>query len=239
MTYKAREQDYSDCGLCFARIKSVFNELNTEEVTLLNRVKKCVNFKKGDIIFQEGTYPHGLYCVNKGKIKLYQLGAEGKEQIMHFAKESDILGYRAILGKDKYSCSAVALDDCNLCFIPIDTFNNLVENNPKMAFQIISLFSSLLKQAERKITSLAQTSVKERIAQSLLLLKECYGYESDGATINVVITREEIANISGTTRETATRLLFELKDEQLINLDGKKVRILKPRELLNVANLQY
>lgn len=239
MSYKPREQSFTDCALCFARIKSVFNELNNEEVTLLNRVKKCVNYKKGDIIFQEGTYPHGLYCVNKGKIKLYQLGAEGKEQIMHFARESDILGYRAILGKDKYSCSAVALDDCNLCFIPIDIFNNMIETNPKMAFQIISLFSSLLKQAERKITSFAQTTVKERIAQSLLLLKECYGYEPDGVTINVVITREEIANISGTTRETATRLLFELKDEQIINLDGKKVKILKPRDLLNVANLQY
>lgn len=219
------------------RFKSIFCELNTDEAHLLDLTKKCIKYKKGEFIFHEGAYPRGLYCVYNGKIKVTQVGVDGKEQIVHLAKNADVMGYRAILGGDKYSCSAIALEDSLLCFIPKDVFFSLVEKNSKVALQVIHLFSKELRDAEKKITSIAQRPVKERIAQSLLLLKECYGLEKDGCTINISITREEIANISGTTRETAIRILFELKDDTIIDLPGKKIKILRPDALLKIANV--
>lgn len=225
-----------DCTTCSRRSKSVFGELNADEVELLSAAKKCAIVKKGDALFHEGAYPRGVHCVHSGKIKISQTGAEGREQIVHLAKDADVLGYRAILGRDKYSCSAVAIEDSQVCFIPADVFNNLVERNPKVAHQVINLLSALLKQTERQVTAIAQRPVKERIAQSLLQLSECYGFEKDGITISVVITREEIANISGTTRETATRILFELKGSGVIDLNGKYIAILRPRELMTIAN---
>lgn len=229
--------EHSDCANCNVRFKSIFCELNMGEVLLLNSHKDCIIYKKGQTIFHEGSYPRGLYCVNEGKIKVTQLGIDGKEQIVHLAKDADVMGYRAILSGDKYSCSAVALEDSLLCFIPKDIFFSLVEKNSKLAFQVIHLFSKELKEAENKITNTAQRPVKERIAQCLLLLKERYGFKQDDCTINIVITREEIANISGTTRETATRVLFGLKEDQIIELSGKKIKILNHKTLLKIANV--
>lgn len=229
--------EHHKCIDCKVRSESIFCELKTGEVLLLDSEKKCISYKKGQSIFGEGLYPRGLYCVSEGKIKITQLGIDGKEQIVHLAKVADVMGYRAILSGDKYSCSAVALEDSLLCFIPKDVFFSLVEKNSKLAFQVIHLFSKELKEAENKITNTAQRPVKERIAQCLLLLKERYGFKKDGCTINVIITREEIANISGTTRETATRVLFGLKDDQIIDLSGKKIKILKHKALLKTANV--
>lgn len=231
------KEHYIECINCNVRFKSIFCDLNADEAQLLDVTKKCIKYKKGETIFHEGTFPRGLYCVYNGKIKVTQIGVDGKEQIVHLAKNSDVMGYRAILGGDKYSCSAVALEDSLLCFIPKDVFFSLVEKNSKVALQVIHLFSKELKDAEKKITSLAQRPVKERVAQSLLLLKECYGFEKDGCTINIGITREEIANITGTTRETAIRILFELKEEKIIDLSGKKIKILRLDALLKTANV--
>ena len=173
----------------------------------------------------------------KGAERNDEEGVDGKEQIIHLAKQGDTLGYRAILSGDKYSCSALALEDASLCFIAKDVFYSLVEKNAGVALQIINLFSKELKDAERKITSFAQNSIKERLAQSLLLLKENYGLENDGYTINASVTREEIANITGTTRETAIRNLFELNDDGIIELKGKKIKIISLHELIKTANV--
>ena len=131
-----------DCRNCNARHKSIFCELNSEEVLALNSAKNSCEYKKGEIIFHEGSSPRGLYCVNNGKVKISQLGIDGKELIVHLAKDSDVMGYRAILSDDKYSCSAVAIENSSLCFIPKNMFFSMVESNLKLALQIVNLFSN-------------------------------------------------------------------------------------------------
>ena len=207
------------------------------DLEVLDSSKSCQQFKKGETIFEEGTYPHGLYCISNGKIKVTQTGSDGREHIVHLSKDGDVMGYRAVLSGDKYSCSATALENSSVCFIHIKVFISMVEKDPKLAFKIIHLFSNELKVAERGITDIAQKSVKERLAQGLLLLKESYGFESDDATLNVAITREDIASIVGTARETVIRTLFELDREGTIHLDGKKIKILDQGKLLRLANI--
>lgn len=226
-----------DCINCELRSKSIFCDLNAEDVQALNSAKRCIEFKKGEFIFEEGSAPKGLYCVYQGKIKVTQMGIDGKDQILYLAKNSDVMGYRAILSGDKYSCSAAAIENSVLCFIPKTIFFSMVENNSKLALQIIHLFSNELKKAESNITQITQRPVKERLAQSLMLLKEKYGFEKDGCTINITVTRQEIANIAGTTRETATRLLYALNDTQIIELKGKKIKILNHKKLIETANV--
>jgi len=154
-----------------------------------------------------------------------QLGLDGKDQILHLAKDGDVMGYRATLSGDIYSCSATAIEQSHICFIPKDVFISLVEKNSKLALQIIHLFSQELKKIETNLTKITQRPVKERIAQSLLLLKNKYGVENDNATINITIKREEIANMAGTTRETATRVLYHLQENNIIELLGKKLKL--------------
>lgn len=226
-----------DCRFCNTRLNSIFRDLNPEEAEKLNEIKICNNYKKGSYIFVEGASPNGLFCVNNGKVKIIQTGVDGKEQIIHFANNGDVLGYRAILSGDTYSCSAITMEDSSLCYIPKSFFMQMVESNSKLTLRIFMFFSDMLKDSEKKITNIAQRSVKERLAQSILLLKESYGFEADGRTINLSITREEMANIAGTTRETAIRILSDLQNENAIELNGKKISISNLQLLVKVANV--
>lgn len=226
--------DDINCNMDF---KSIFCELSADELQDLHSAARSVFLKRGDSVFSEGAYPRGLYYVNKGKIKVTQIGADGKEQIVHLVKDTDVMGYRAILSGDRYSCSAILMEDSSLYFIPKDIFFSLIEKNSKFALQVFHLFSKELKEAEKKITSIAQQPVKERIAQSLVLLTESYGFEKDGCTLAIIITREEIANISGSSRETVIRVLTEFQKNKIIALSGKKIKILQPVALRKAATI--
>ncbi|MFI5148171.1 MAG: Crp/Fnr family transcriptional regulator [Bacteroidia bacterium] len=203
----------------------------------MDKSKHHSSYTKGQTIFCEGSYPRGLFCVNDGKIKITQTGVDGKEQIVHLARNADVLGYRALLSGDAYSCSAIAMEDSTICFIPKDAFLFLVEKNSRLGLQLINLLSKELRNTENKLTQIAQRPARERVAQTILLLKECYGFASDGITLNIMISREEIASMSGTTRETAIRVLVKLNAEKVIALKGKKIQIRDPAELVKTANL--
>ena len=232
-----KKQLQPKCQHCQARFKSVFCDLSEEDLNTLNLSKGCNTFKKGQVIFNEGSFAHGIFCMNSGKVKIAQAGDEGKEQIVRFAKDGDILGYQTLLSGDKYSCSATAIDDASICFIPKNTFFNLIAKNANLSMEIMKLLAHDLEKAEHKITDLAQKPVRERMAEALLFLKETYGYENDNATINVSLSREEIANMVGTARETATRLLSEFKDDNIVELVGKKIKILNNQKLVTTANV--
>jgi CRP/FNR family transcriptional regulator len=226
-----------DCQFCDARFKSVFCDLTKAEVSELNEQKGCATYKKGQDIFKQESYPHGIYCINAGKVKLFQLAENGREQIVRLAKSGDLLGYRALLGGEKYTSTAEAIEETSICFIPKQLFFKFVETNNAITLQVMKMLSNDLKNAEHKITDLAQKPVKERMSEAILFVKEVYGFEKDNATLNVVLTREEIANIAGTTTETAIRILAELKEDGILEFIGKKIKVLKINELLHSANL--
>ncbi len=225
-----------DCEHCSNRVNSLFCNLKSDEIDIINENKGCMIYKKGHEVFQEGGIPFGLFCINKGKVKLFQLGEDGKEQIIRFANEGDIIGYRALLSNDKYSATCTTLEDSSICQIPREIFFKLIEKNASLALQMLKLLGSNLKQAETKITELAQKPVRERVAEALLFLKETYGIDKDGV-INVTLSREEIASIVGTATETTIRLLSEFKHDKLIELSGKKIKIINLKELVKTARV--
>jgi len=196
------------------------------------------NFRKGEIIFKEGTAPMGLYWINKGKVKLSITGEDGKEQIIRLANEGDLMGYRALLSGGLYHATAVPLEGCELSFITKETFLEVLKKDNALSFEMMKLLSDDLKNAETQITHLAQKPVRERLAEAVLFLKQTYNFEEDLQTINVMLTREELANIVGTATETAIRLLSEFKQDGIIDLIGKKIKILDLARLVKTANIQ-
>lgn len=226
-----------DCEHCESRYKSIFCDLKGEQLAAINDNKGCNIYKKGQIIFSEGFFPQGLFCINAGKVKVAQAGDNGREQIIRLTKEGDILGYRALLSGEKYSASAVAIEDCSVCLIPKDVFFKVIESESSLSMQIMKLLSHDLGKAEHKITDLAQKPVRERMAEAILFLKETYGTESDGKTLNVSLSREEIANVVGTATETAIRLLSEFKTDTIIELQAKKIKIINYNKLVKTANI--
>lgn len=225
------------CETCSARFKSVFCDLPDDEVSQISDSKHCNFYLKGQTIFNEGNHPTGLFCINKGRVKLSQTGFEGKEQIIRLAKDGDVMGYRSLISGEPYSASATVMEESRICIIPKNVFFDLIRKNTHLTGKLMKLLADDLKFAQNKITNLAQKPVIERLAETLIMLKEYYGMKDDESYLNITITREEIANIVGTATETAIRLLSELRKEGILELEGKKIKILKSEALLKLANL--
>lgn len=225
------------CENCESRNHSFLHSSNPDELSLINQAKSCQHFKKGQYIFYEGNRPLGLYCLNSGKVKIFKTGVDGKEQIIHFSQTGDFIGYRALIAEEAYSVSAMALEDCIACFIPDRTFNTLIESNPDLSKQLMKALCHELNLATDRLTSMAQKHVRERLAETLLLLEETFRNENSATDeINIVLPREDIANLVGTATETVIRLLSEFKDDHLIELNGKHIRITDRKKLEKTAH---
>lgn len=226
--------DCRDCPNCKV---SVFSDLPAENFDVLNYEKSIVTLNKGQVLFLQDSKPHGLYCIKKGKIKIYRRGSEGKEQIVRLANDADVVGYRALISDENYQCGATALEETTLCYIPKQVVNKMMDDNVSIYKKMVNLLASDLKQAEIKLSDLAQKPVRERVAESLFTLKNKYGLEQDGHTLNVTLSREELANIVGTATESLIRILSDFKKEGIIELDHKKIRILDEEHLFRTAHL--
>lgn len=228
-----------DCAECSCRINSVFGEITLEALSGLNGRKSMIGFNKGEEIFQQDSYPLGVYCVFSGKVRITQKTVSGDTLVLRVASEGDIMGYRAVIGNDKFSCSAIAESDVTVCFLPKSEFMRMVQTDHKFSQRIMKLFSDELKCLEDKLTKSTKRTVKEKTAQAILFLIENYGFEADNETLNLNITREEMAQIVGSTRETVTRVLYQFADESLISLKGKKIKVIKQKALAQMADPDF
>jgi CRP/FNR family transcriptional regulator len=224
------------CQECEVRGECLFSNLENCHLEKISDAKNINYYKKGSVIFHENNYPLGLYGIYKGKAKLYKTSEMGKEHILKLAKEGDTLGYRALISSEKYEVSAMAIEDCHVCFVPKNLFLETLKVSPKLTDKVMELLTGDLRVAEEKISDLAQKTVKERVAETILLLKDFYGLEEDEKTISVNLSREDLANLVGTATETLIRSLSEFKKNQVIELKGKKIVIQNMSLLNKIAN---
>lgn len=232
-----KQKEITSCDKCDSAHSSIFCVLNKLELSNLSESKSHISYKKGQTIFYEGNHPHGLYCMYSGKVKIHKLGHDGKDQILRLAKAGNVIGYRALLSDDYYHASATAIENSVICFFPKRDYQTKIIANPSLSIQIIKLLSADLKVAEQKAMNLVQKQVRERIAETLLMLKEFFGQDPDTGAINTALTRESIGNIAGTTTETAIRTLSDFQKIKVVELTGKKIKIVNVKELIKIANL--
>lgn len=225
------------CEKCASLNNSAFCSLNKAEHGQLSEHKTFNIYKKGQVIFYEGNFPQGLYCIYSGKVKIHKLGDDGKDQIVRLAKTGNVIGYRALLSNDNYYATATAIENTLVCFFPKSIYLNLLMSNSEFSMKTIKMLSSNLRIAEQMITNMAQKQVRERMAGALILMKDFFGLEDDKATINTVLTREDIGSIAGTTTETSIRILSDFNKNKIVKLTGKKIRILNFKELSRLANI--
>lgn len=218
-----------NCQDCAVRSNSLFGHFTTNEVSDLDQHKSCSFYKKNQTIFVEGSFPRGVFCINHGKVKVYALGDEGKEQIVHIAKAGEVIGFRAMLSGEQYKLSASTLEDSNLCFVSKDDFLSMMDTNASLRDSLIQELSKELGERAIFITNLAQKTVRERLAYSLMILADVYGDEP------INLSREDLANFVGTATETLIRLLKDLKEEGFIDTQTRKIFILKKEELIQLA----
>ena len=210
---------------------------SADQLEFITEAKSCYTYKKGQTIFFEDSRPLGLFCLNKGKVKIFKTGIDGKEQIIHFGQPGDFVGYRALIADEKYSVSATAIEETTACFIPRDAFIEMLDNNPKLSRSLLKSLCHEVGIANERIQSMAQKNVRERLADTLLLLHNTFDDDSE-TLIDISLPREDIANIVGTATETLIRLLSEFKNDGLVKFEGKKIRLLDIAKLEKLANPQ-
>ena len=224
------------CQTCEARLLGIFSICNHQEIDHLNETKSCQFYKKGQSIFQEDHRPSGIFCVSKGKIKLVKLGNEGKEKIMRISTVGDLLGYKALIANTTYTATAIALEDSSVCFIPKGEFMDLLTDNRELSNSFTRLLCRNITEFEEEIVELAYKSVRERLAEALLLLRK--KFEDDHGNGDIIsITREDLANLVGTAKETVIRLLSDFKDKGIIESSGRKIVLKDHRTLLALSNV--
>jgi CRP/FNR family transcriptional regulator, polysaccharide utilization system transcription regulator len=221
---------------CLVKSNSIFKHLTKEELEKVHLNKFTEYYKRGAIIYREGSRINGCYCIQKGIIKVYKTGIDGKEQIIRFAKAGDIIAFRSVLSDELACTSAEVLNDATTCFIPHDTLIQLVKNNGNFSMELMQLTCRELGEANTYITDIAQKTVRERLAEILIHLKNDFGLD-DNNILQISLTREELANIVGTATESVIRLLSEFKQDQLIELNGRKIKILNESGLIRIGNI--
>ena len=200
--------------------------------------KETISVGKGKLIFKEGEIPKGVFYIEKGAVKLYKMGFNKKEQILRFAKEGDLIGYRALLSEEEHGTSAEAMNPVQVSFIPSKIFHKLLMTNPKLSYAFLQKISYELGEYSNTITLLAQKTVRERLAEILFLLDKKMGRDPEGF-IRLTLTREEIANLIGTATESAIRLISEFKSDGLIEVEGRNIKVLNPDRLKKLGHVDF
>jgi len=224
------------CDQCSMENGALFKNLTREEAEIINFEKEFRQFRRGDILYKEGSRISGFYCIHSGIIKVFKTGLDGKEQIIRFAKPGEIIAYRSVLSNEVACTSAKVIDDCQVCFIPSEILISLVKSNPTYALEILKLACHELGEANSFITDIAQKTVRERLAEILLLLLNDFCIDEQNY-LKISLTREELANIVGTATESVIRLLSEFKTDKLVELNGRKIKILNQKGLEKISNV--
>ncbi len=235
---KVKSRDNPSCENCRHRGKSLFGTLCSDDLAQLKPHKKLRQYRRRELLFAQGNVPEGLFCVAAGQVKIFQTGIDGRDQIVRLAGPGDPIGYRALFADEPYNASAEALEESEVCFIDRGSVLELLEDKPLFMRRLLQWLCQDLRQAEERMRQFAQKPVRERMAETLVLLAQAFGKKVPGGIqLGIRLTRQELAELAGTVLETAVRCISEMKREKLLRGEGRSLILPDPAALARVARL--
>ncbi len=222
------------CENCIVRKFNSLRAMNKEELKQVSDAKVSKKFKKGEALFEEGEKLNGVYCVRDGVSKLSKLSANGKDQIVKLATTGEVMGQRAVIVEEPTNLSAVAVNDVEVCFVPKEIILDSMHKNPDFTLEVLRHMAHDLKEADDVIVNMSQKTVKQRVAEAFLYLKNNYGVDEEGF-LNLTLSREDIANVVGTATESCIRIISEFKKKGYLKTSGKRIIITNEKELQDLV----
>lgn len=210
----------TDCLNHNCLIKRNLDTCSTED---LSAQKKLIHCKKGQQFIMEGAPVNGLFFILHGKVKVFRTGINGREQIVRFAQDGEIIGHRGFGTEEYYPICALALEDTLLCYFSKDQLQEILRKNAGLTYDLMLFYADELNRSEAKVKSISQMTVRERVIDSLLYLHRKFG--SHQGFLKLALTRKEYADHAGTTEEQVIRVFSALKKEDLIAAKGRKIGI--------------
>lgn len=220
------------------KTEEVFLGLTAAESEALLRAGVTHTYRKGEVIFREGGIPTGIFHIKSGRVKKYKSTAKGREQIIYLCSEGELLGYHAVLADERYPDSTAALTVSEITFFPRESFLQALSHSSALSNRLLKALAHEFSLFINTFTTLATKTVRERLAFNLLLLEE--KFKSPGVTtdsVDIQLSRTDLANILGTAKETLVRLLKDFKQKKLIQTTSSSIRIINREGVINEANL--
>ena len=215
----------------------IWKTLTKEQLEYLKSNLLIQNYKKNEKIYCEGDEPTHVYCVISGKVKIYKTGVGGRNQIVRMVKPVEMLAYRAMFAEEDFVTAACAFEPTVIYAIPKEVIYKLISENKDLAWHFIKALSVDLGIADKRSVSLTQKHIRGRLAESLLFLKDSYGVEAAGATISIYLSREDLASLSNMTTSNAIRTLSNFVNENLIAMDGRKIKLIDEPTLRKISKI--
>ncbi|BCI62362.1 putative uncharacterized protein [Tannerella sp. CAG:118] len=209
--------------------------LNSEEKRTLTDNFHIQTFRKNEMIYSEGEKATQLMCLLKGKVKIYKDGVGGRSQIIRLIRPVQYFGYRAYFANEDYVTAASAFESATIGFLPMEIVETQIRKNNQLAYFFIKELAKDLGISDARTVNLTQKHIRGRLAESLIVLKENYGLEEDGATLNIYMAREDLANLSNMTTSNAIRTLSCFANEKIIVVDGRKIKIIDEEKLKKIS----
>ena len=210
----------------------LFQGLPFEQLAELAQLVIAQSYGKGDILFHQGDKGIGFFIVKSGRVKVFKLSSDGKEQILHVFGERDHFAEVPSLDGGCFPASAAAIEKSEVMFFPRQPFLQLLEEQPKLAINLLKSFARHLRQYSQLVDNLTLRDVPSRLAMYLVSLSEQI---NDGQTVELDLPKGQLAARLGTIPETLSRVFSKLSREGLIEMDGHKVKLLELKRLNQLA----
>lgn len=203
--------------------------LNRKDLEALAREAVVAQYRKNQVLFVEGQPSHSFYFICRGRVKVYRVSPDGREQILHLLRDGEPIALVPFFDGGPYPANAEVLVDSTIAFMRFEDFRRVCEAHPSILFHTLRAVARRLRRAQEEIASLALKDAGQRLAARLLELADRHGQrEGDGIAIDLNLSRQELGNMIGVSRETATRLLHQFQREKIIEIDGSRITIRKP-----------
>ena len=225
---KATTNSCCDCKVksCAAAV------LNHTELGIVSENSREASFRKGDIILHEGSMTSHIIYLKSGLVKEYQKGPGDSEQILQIVKKFTYLGLPSLFGDRINHYSYAALEDISVCYIDLSVFNRLIRMNGNFAFEILVSVSRDSLNNFHRFMSQSQKKTFGRVADALLYFS---GIIYESSSFEIPFTRQEFADLIGISRESATRVLTKFREDGILDLDGRTIRILNAGLLQQIS----
>ncbi|MDB3887414.1 Crp/Fnr family transcriptional regulator [bacterium] len=219
---------------CFIK-KHVPAELLTD----VDKNNSCNRIAKKQLIFSEGNDNIGIHFVKSGIVKVFKNGAFNKDQIIRFCLSGDILGHRGLPKPNIFSISSQTITDAEVCFFSRDYFFRLLERVPQLTINLMLFYAEELNYEETKLRDMAIFTVREKVAKAIICFTEIFGLEEEDNEIKHIekLSRRDMAELVGLTSNQATKILAEFKEENLIEITGKRIKILDKKKIENIISI--
>ena len=229
-------QIITDCSNCFTKNCSVLKNCTLECLDLITQLKKVGYFIAGQRILMEGSTARGIYFIESGQVKLYKSDNRGQDIILRFGGPGDVIGIDASEEKNEYEVSAMAIVNTTVCYLDYQSFMALAKRFPELSIELLKFYRKELAEIEQKSLKLATMTVPQKVADAILTMEAAFGSEGPQKPLKLVLSRQDMASLAGTTKEQVSKIVSELNSQNIIETRGKLIVILDPERLKELTN---